>query len=111
MRNRPGKNYYNSLVIIDAKFRDQNDALIAPTTVTFETYDPDGVDATYTAGTDDEIVNSATGVYEARITPNKAGRWSYRWSGTYEGLTIREEGTFVVQESQWYDGSRRSYTD
>lgn len=50
-----------------------------PTTVTLEITDPSGNTDTYSTT---DLTNSAVGVYSKTVTPDEAGYWKYRFSGT-----------------------------
>jgi hypothetical protein len=99
----PGKNTPGAPVSITVSFYNSSDALVDPTTVTFETYSPSGTDTDYVYGTDSEVTKSSTGIYVAAVTPDEYGRWHYRWSSTGSGTATKIEGTFLVQYSPWYD--------
>ena len=107
----PGKVWPGSQVDITIAFTDDAGAAVDPTTVKFYLMSPECSESSYTYGTDSEISKQSTGNYTARITPDKAGRWHYRWLTTGDGTTIASEGDFLVQRSQFVDdpGSRDYY--
>lgn len=57
--------------------------------------DPSGNSATYTFGTDVEVVQDDKGVYHLDISFDEAGTWRYRWIALGEGETA-EPGSFEV---------------
>lgn len=65
-----------------AKFRDDNNALADPDTVSIIVTDPDDNAITYVYGVDAEVTKSSTGVYVAKIPLTAAGRWRYKWVST-----------------------------
>lgn len=97
----PGRHYVNAPISITANFKDSSGNDLDPTTVTFKTVDPSRLAASYVYGTDDEVVREDAGDYTATVTPDKAGRWFYRWEST--GGVIASEGDFLVQLSQFFD--------
>lgn len=58
-----------------------SDVATDPTTVTFDYRKPGGTQATWTYGTDAEVVKSSTGVYYVDLTLDTAGEWYYQWNG------------------------------
>lgn len=79
-----------------------------PTTLTFTLQGPNGVETTYTYGTDVELVKSSAGDYYVDVTPTNGGRWFYRWLATGTAGGARE-GSFVVQASPFVDYTERAY--
>jgi hypothetical protein len=88
-------------------FTDEDGVLTDPTTVTIKVMDPCGGETTYVEGTDSEMDNPSTGVYTADITPDCAGRWSFRWITT--GPVFADEGDFIVLTSPFVDNCSRVY--
>lgn len=58
------------------EFRDSDEQLANPTTVTVEISDPDGNKTSYAP------TNIETGVYQYKFTPDRTGSWFYRFVGT-----------------------------
>lgn len=107
----PGKIWPGSQVDLTTAFTDQNGNSADPTTVTLKLMSPECRESSYTYGTDEEVSKQGVGNYTARITPDKAGRWHYRWETTGDGTTIASEGDFLVQRSPFVDdpGAYRDY--
>lgn len=95
----PGKLYVNTVLRLNAAFRDASGNLIDPATVKFKTYSPCGMKRSYTYLTDAEVTKISTGRYAADIQPDETGRWRWHWETTGTGTTIAEEGDFLIQES------------
>lgn len=74
----PGKHYVNSPVSLPVSFKDASGNDYDPTTVVLKTLDPWGTLATYTYGTDSNLTRTSAGHYACAVTPDQAGRWSYR---------------------------------
>jgi hypothetical protein len=99
----PGKIYIGTQLRLEGCFEDSSGSLVDPDTIKFLTYSPSGAKATYTFGTDSEVAKVSTGIFAADIEPDEAGRWHYRWKTTGTGTTIAFEGSFLVQESAFFD--------
>mgnify|MGYP001557957144 CR=1 FL=1 len=97
----PGLNYAGSPVRVGAHFEDDDGDDIDPTTITFTLRSPQRVETSYVYGTDEEITKSSEGDYFAEVTPDEGGRWLYAWSSTGTNRTIRFEGSFIVQASEF----------
>ena len=106
---RPGKFYVNTLVRLEANFRNDEGTDVDPTTVVIRVMSPSRVETTYTYGTDAEMTKSSVGDYAADITPDESGRWHFRWQTTGTGTTLAFEGDFLVQASQFYDEETTGY--
>jgi hypothetical protein len=102
-----GRIYPNSLVRISIRFTDADGTLTDPATVKFRTCDPCGRSVTYTYLTDPEIQKESTGVYYADVTPDRGGRWNYRWETT--GPVFATEDSFIVINSPFYDTCCEDY--
>lgn len=100
---RPGRLYVNTLVRLEANFRNDEGTDVDPTTVAIRVLSPSKVETTYTYGTDAEVTKSSVGDYAADITPDESGRWHFRWQTTGSGTTLAFEGDFIVQASPFYD--------
>jgi hypothetical protein len=96
-----GRIWPNTVVRLSIRFTDEDGDLTDPTTIKFKSYDPCGEEVTYTYGTDDELQKESTGKYTMDLTPDKAGRWRYRWETT--GETLVREDSFIVQASPFVD--------
>lgn len=81
------------LVRIKATFKDLNDALADPTTVTCEYKKPDG---TVISG---DATKESTGVYRYDVAPDAAGTWYYRMSGI-GNVQAASESRFIVRKSE-----------
>lgn len=99
----PGKNYINTEIRLTASFVDSDGDAVDPDTVTFKTYSPQGLVASYVYGTDSEVQKASTGNYTADVTPDKAGRWHFRWETTGTGTVLALEGDFIIQRSPFFD--------
>lgn len=104
-----GRIYPGTQLSITAIFRDEDDVLVDPETVSFKLMSPCGPTTTYVFDTDAEIVSTETGIYTATISPDTGGRWDYRWETTGTGSVIAIEDSFIVQRSPFTDRSCRDY--
>jgi len=93
--------YVDGELRLTATFRDQDNVLIDPDTVTFETFSPCGERVSYVYTTDVEVTRLSSGSYAADIVPDESGRWRFRWLTTEPTSAI--EGDFLVQESPFAD--------
>jgi len=99
----PGKHYVNAPMAIAANFKDSSGNDVDPATVVFRLRVGGSDWATYTYGTDSQITRTDAGDYTATFTPDKSGRWFYRWQTTGTGTTVASEGDFLIQASEFYD--------
>lgn len=76
-------------------FRDLAGVVADPTAVVAKYRNGSGAVTTKTYGVDAEVVKSSTGVYYIDITPDAAGTWHYRFSGT-GAVIAAEEASFSV---------------
>jgi len=92
--------HYNigDTIRVKATFKDADDALSDPSTVTVTVYEPDGTETDYTL-TGGGVQKESTGVYYADITPTQAGIHWYRFSSTGNPALIEEANFFVVPDS------------
>ena len=83
---------------LQATFKDINQELTDPTTVTFTMTEPDGIVTTYVKGTDAELVRNSLGVFHVDWPIAKQGRhaWSLAGTGT---VAQKEEDEFYVKRS------------
>lgn len=102
-----GRIYPNSSARVTITFTDEDGNLLDPETVTFKLMSPCARSTTYVYGTDDEIQQLSEGVYGADVTPDKAGRWGYRWEAT--GPVFATEDSFIVITSPFYDNCCEDY--
>jgi hypothetical protein len=102
-----GRLYSGNTMQVSVTLADEDGTPVDPDTVVFKTYDPCGGLATYTYGTDSEITRSEAGVYLAEITPDKAGRWNFRWETT--GPVFTTEDSFIVLASPFSSDCYRDY--
>jgi hypothetical protein len=100
----PGKNYVNSPVRLGFHMEDQALGDVDPVTVKCSVLSPSGTKTTYVYGTDSNVYRLDTGDYTCDVTPDRAGRWHYRWETTGAGRTLALEGNFLVQKSEFFDG-------
>ena len=84
------------------EFRDVDDALADPSSVTATVRDPSGNLTNYVVASG-QIVKDSTGVYHLDVDADEAGDWYYRGVGT-GAISATVEGTFHVR-------SRRADTD
>lgn len=105
----PGKKYVNSPVRIAANFQNEDRTDVDPSTVVLKLMSPNGTTTTYTYGTDAELVKANTGDYYTDYSPDMSGRWWYRWETTGTGTATAVEGSFVVQNSPFYEGALDAY--
>jgi hypothetical protein len=85
----------NDLVEVRCTFTNDSGVNTNPSTVSLQVKEPDGTITTYAQGT---LTNSATGVWQKNVTPDAAGLWYYRFSGTGT-VTQEQEGVFFVRKS------------
>jgi hypothetical protein len=105
----PGRKYVNGPVRIAANFQDESRADVDPTTVALKLMSPNGTTTTFTYGTDAELVKANTGDYYVDYSPNMSGRWWFRWETTGTTTASALEGSFVVQNSPFYEGALDAY--
>jgi hypothetical protein len=106
----PGRYFIGGEVRITASFVDSSGDPVDPDTVTFRTCSPNNTKASYVYGTDSEVQKTSTGNYTADFTPDRAGRWHYRWQTTDAGTTTAIEGRdLIVQRSPFFDSTDTAY--
>lgn len=86
---------------VTVTFQDESGTGIDPDTVVLKTMSPCGTETTYTYGTDAEVQRETTGQYLGDITPDRAGRWRFRWESTGTETTTVIEDSFIVQASKF----------
>jgi hypothetical protein len=86
---------------VTCNFEDGEGDDVDPTTVTLKTISPCGTERSYVYGTDSEVQKDSTGNYYGDITPDRAGRWRFRWESTGAFTTTAIEDSFIVQASQF----------
>lgn len=96
---RNGRIYPGTVFRISITFADEDGNPVDPTTIVLKVKSPCGTRTTYTYNTDDEIQKASTGVYLADLTPDRAGRWHFRWETTGIGTTVVQEDNFIVMRS------------
>lgn len=99
----PGLVYPGSQIDIRANFKDAAEADIDPATVKLRLMSPERVETVFTYGSSADLTRQSVGDYTCRVTPDKAGRWRFRWETTGTGTTIASEGDFLVQRSAFVD--------
>lgn len=97
----PGKNYVGTVVRVPVNFETDADVDVDPATVGFSFRSPCGAITTYAYGTDAQIVRTSAGDYYVEITPDRAGRWFWRWLTSGAATTVALEGDFLVQHSRF----------
>lgn len=105
---RPGKNYLNAELRLEANFYNDAGDDTDPDAVACIVLSPYGIKTTYTYGTETNIGKTDTGDFYCDITPDKSGRWFFRWEATGNATTVVNEGNFLVQSSP-FDQFSRSY--
>jgi hypothetical protein len=88
------------LVRMDAEFRNNQDVLTDPTTVTFKLKLPDGETITYVYGTDDEVEKLSEGIFRVEYLVAEHGHHYYLWQGTGEVAQV-EESSFYIKRSNF----------
>ncbi len=107
----PGRYFIGSEVRVSVTFTNSAGTAVDPDTVTFRTCSPNNTKASYVYGTDTEVSKVSTGNYTADFTPDKAGRWYFRWESTGVGTkTAVESGDLVVQSSPFFDNTETAYS-
>ena len=101
---RPGKIYVGSVYRLTINLHNTDCTDLDPAGLTLKTRDPDGVEKTYTYGVGPLLVRLNEGDYKIDLTPNRSGRWHFRWESTGEGTSLVEEGSFLVQRSAFEGG-------
>lgn len=84
---------------ITGTFRDENNALVNPSTVTFVYRDPAGTETTLVYGDDSErVIRPSTGTYYVDVVLDAVGRWAWSWDadGTAAGTDV---GSLLVTGS------------
>jgi len=81
-------------------FTDSDGTAADPTAVLFQFKDPSGNAATYTYGTDAELVKSGIGVYYVDVDADEAGTWVYRFYATGTGKSAAQS-TFGIKKSEF----------
>lgn len=72
---------YGQTARLEATFRDEDDNVADPTTVTLWVENPSGTETSYTyAGA--TVSKESTGVYYKNFRWDAEGTWRYRWIGT-----------------------------
>lgn len=103
-----GYNKYDigDLVRLSGEFKDINENLADPTTVTLIVTSPSRVDYTYTLA-QAEVIRASVGLYyydfdTSGITNDDAGTWHYRFVGT-GAVQAAEEKAFIIRFSAVLD--------
>jgi hypothetical protein len=102
-----GRLYPNTVLQLTIAFTDTDGVAVDPDTVVFKLCSPCGVITSYTYGTDSEIQKASTGNYTADVTPDRGGRWFFRWETT--GPVFATEDSFIVINSPFYDTCCEDY--
>ncbi len=105
----PGRVYVNDTVRLEVNWQNDSGVDLDPTTdVTLKIRSPSGTTSTYTYS-DAEITKSSAGDYYYDLTPDKSGRWWFRWEASGTGTNKALEGSLMVQVSVFYDDSEDAY--
>lgn len=97
----PGRHYVNAPLRLTVRLQDSQGNDFDPDTVTLTVMDSWGSKTDYVYGTDSVMTRLSRGEYAGDITPDKGGRWYFRWATT--GDVVAEEGNFLVQVSPFFD--------
>lgn len=84
-------------VELKGTFRDDEEALADPTTVTLYVLDPAGTLSTYTYA-EAQITRDSLGVFLKNIVLNASGAWYYRFKGTGAVATAGWERISVIDD-------------
>lgn len=72
----------NTAIIYTGEFRDADEVLTDPDRVGFALLNPNGQQANFVFGTDDEVAKVSTGVYRFTIVPQSAGEYEVQAVGS-----------------------------
>lgn len=106
---KPGRYYVNSPVRLTINFQDDAGTDTDPETIKLRLLSPERVETEYTYLEDDELQKTNAGDYTCDVTPDKPGRWHFRWQTTGIATTVATEGSFLVQASKFYDDCPLDY--
>lgn len=98
----PGRIYAGSQVAVPVHIETDAGTDTDPSTLVATTRRPDGVETSYTYGTDSEMTQQSVGDYTLTVTATMPGRWRYRFLMTGSN-TVALEGWFNVQASAFVD--------
>ena len=98
---RPGRIFINTEVRLTANFHDDAGNDTDPTSVSMYLISPSGTKTLYTYLSDDNVGRADTGDYYCDVTPDRSGRWFWRWQAVGAGTTVANEGDFLVQYSEF----------
>jgi hypothetical protein len=73
-------------------------AAVDPGAVTLWLQDPNGSQTSYTYS-GGQVVRTGTGQYYCNVTPDLAGRWTYKWQGTTPAEVSSPDSYFIVRAS------------
>jgi hypothetical protein len=88
------------LIRMDAEFRNNQDVLTDPTTVTFKLKLPDGELIIYVYGTDEEVERLDEGIFRVEHLAEISGSHPYLWRGTGTVAQV-EESSFYIKRSNF----------
>lgn len=97
----PGKIYIGRPVRLTVSYA-VDDIDSDPTAITLKVRDPCLVETDYTYAAA-QVLKRSAGHYYCDVTPDKPGRWAYRWESAGTNLTDASEGNFLVQTSAFDD--------
>lgn len=83
---------------ITVTFTDLSGTVGDPTTVTCIVKTPSGASRTYTYGTDAELTQTSTGIYNLDLLITEAGEYRYKFNGT-NALAASVQGRIAVRKS------------
>ena len=82
------------------EFKDTDDVLIDPTSISFKLKLPSGSIVTYVYGTDAQLVKDSTGKYHVDVDISSAGIYYYRFIGT-GAVKAAGESKFSIKTSNF----------
>ena len=86
---------------IRGEFKDGAGNVADPVSCTLQVQSPDGVETTYTFGTNAELERLGEGDYRVRIFPDQDGRWFYRWEGVSNQFAAADEKFFIISKTEF----------
>ena len=87
-------------VRLSAQFRDFNEDLTDPDTVTLKLRTPAGAETSHVYGVDGNVIKDGTGLYHYDLDFTVSGQYAYRWVGDGT-LWAAAENVLKVRESRF----------
>ncbi len=84
-------------VRIVATYRNLDDVLADPTTVSMVVRKPDGTETSYD---ETSMLNPSVGVWTLVVPTDQAGQWIVNCSGVGNDVDVNDEATFVVRNKR-----------